>query len=139
MVEKTQHGGFWPALYDPFRQVGTRVAEWFAPASGASVGENGYRIAVEVPGVAEQDLKVDVKDGVLTISGEKKSEREEKGDSWYFSERQYGSFTRSFRLPAEADPDAVNAKLNDGVLEISVGKKSVQAREEGTSVPITRN
>ncbi len=138
MVEKSHASGFWPSLYDPFRQVGSRVAEWFAPASEASVGEDGYTIAIEVPGVEEGDIKVSVEDGVVTVKGEKRSEREEKGDSWYFSERQFGSFSRSFRLPPEADAEAVAASLKEGVLKISIGKKAQPTGNGGTEVPISR-
>ncbi|GGE38053.1 Hsp20/alpha crystallin family protein [Actibacterium pelagium] len=138
MVEKSHASGFWPSLYDPFRQVGSRVAEWFAPASEASVGEDGYNIAIELPGVEEEDIKVSVDDGVVTVKGEKRSEREEKGDSWYFSERQFGSFSRSFRLPPEADPENVAARLKGGVLTLSIGKKAKKSGDGGTEVPIQR-
>lgn len=138
MVEKSHSSGFWPSLYDPFREMGSRVAEWFAPASEASVGEEGYTISIELPGVEEEDIKVSVDDGVVTVKGEKRSEREEKGDSWYFSERQFGSFSRSFRLPPEADAGAINAALKEGVLKISVGKKAQQSGGGETQVPITK-
>ena len=138
MVEKSHASGFWPSLYDPFRQVGSRVAEWFAPASEASVSDDAYVIAVELPGVEEGDIKVSMDDGVVTVKGEKRSEREEKGASWYFSERQFGSFSRSFRLPPEADPEAVSAKLKEGVLTLSIGKKVKKSGNGGTEVPITK-
>jgi HSP20 family protein len=120
MVEKTQSGGFWPNLYDPFRQFGKNVADWFAPASEAATSEDGYRIAIELPGVAESDIDLSVHDGVLTLKGEKRSEKEEKGETWYFSEREYGSFSRSFRLPPDADGAKVDAHMKDGVLTITV-------------------
>lgn len=134
MVEKSHTSGFWPSLYEPFRN---QLAEWFAPASEAKATDNGYTIRIEVPGVDEKDVKVTVEDGVVSVKGEKRAEREEKGDSWYFSERQYGSFSRSFRLPPEADQDSVRADLKEGVLEISVGKRAPSATK-GTEVPITK-
>jgi len=121
MVEKT-HGGFWPSLYDPLARAGARLAEWLSPPSEASSNDGAYHIAVELPGVAEGDITLDVHDGVLTLRGEKKSEREEKGDTWYFSERQFGAFSRSFRLPNDADASGVSAVLKDGVLTSSVPK-----------------
>lgn len=124
MVEKTHTAGLWPALYEPFRNMGTRVAEWLAPASDASSDDSAYRISVELPGVSEKDIDVSVHDGVVSVKGEKTSEREEKGDTWFFSERQYGSFSRSFRLPADADGDKIDAKLKDGVLQITVPKNA---------------
>jgi len=104
--------------------MGRQVADWFAPASEASVDEGSYRVVVELPGVEDKDIEVNVHDGVLTVKGEKKSTREEKGETWYFSERQYGAFARSFRLPPDADAGRVNADLRDGVLTITVAKKA---------------
>lgn len=122
MVEKSHTAGLWPSFYEPFRNFGTRVADWLAPASDASSTEEAYRISVELPGVDEKDIDVSVHEGVVSVSGQKTSEREEKGDTWFFSERQFGSFNRSFRLPADADGDKIEAKLKDGVLAISVPK-----------------
>ena len=137
MVEKSHTTGFWPSLYDPFRQMGARVADWFAPASEASVNGEAYRIALELPGVDEKDIDIGVHDGVVTVKGEKRSEREETGESWYFSERQFGAFSRSFRLPPDADAGAVQADLKEGVLTVTVGKKA-QAPAEGVKVPISK-
>jgi len=124
MVEKTHTSGGWPSVFEPFRTMGRQVADWFAPASEASVDEGSYRVVVELPGVEDKDIEVNVHDGVLTVKGEKKSTREEKGETWYFSERQYGAFARSFRLPPDADAGRVNADLRDGVLTITVAKKA---------------
>lgn len=137
MVEKSSISSFWPSLYEPFRSLGGRLAEWVAPASEASSGEDAYRIAMELPGVAEDDIHLSVEGGVVTVKGEKKTEREEKGDTWYFSERQYGSFARSFRLPADADEAAVKADLKDGVLTVTVPRKAPKPKE-GKRVPIRK-
>lgn len=136
MVEKTTPGSFWPSLYEPFRMMGTRLADWLSPAAEASQTGEGYRIAIELPGVAEDDIHVTVEDGALLIRGEKKSEREEKGDTWYFSERQFGSFSRSFRLPSDADAGGVKAEMKDGVLTVTVPKKPAQ--KTAARVPITK-
>lgn len=130
MVEKSHTTGFWPSLADPFRTMGSKLAEWVAPASEASVKDSAYTIRMELPGVAEGDVDLSVHDGVVTVKGEKKSEREEKGETWYFSERQFGAFSRSFRLPPDADEAAVTAELKDGVLTIGVAKKA-PAEEPG--------
>ena len=122
MVEKSHTSGFWPSLYDPFRQMGERVREWLAPASEASGSDNAYTITVELPGVEEKDIDLSVDDGVVTLKGEKRTEREEKGETWFFSERQYGAFSRSFRLPPDAEAGKVDAHLKDGVLTITVPK-----------------
>ena len=122
MVEKSHTSGFWPSLYDPLARMGERVRDWVAPASEASTNGDAYRIAVELPGVNESDIDVQVHDGVIVLKGEKRTSREEKGETWFFSERQYGAFSRSFRLPPDADEDAVTADLKDGVLTLVVPK-----------------
>lgn len=138
MVEKSHASGFWPSLYDPFRALGARMADWFAPASEASSDEGAYTIRMEVPGVAEKDLELSVHDGVLTVKGEKRTTREEKGETWYFSEREYGSFSRSFRLPPDADDAGVKADLADGVLTVVVAKLKPEAARGARKVAISK-
>ncbi len=138
MVENTQTSGFWPSIYDPFRNLGSRIAEFLNPASEASLTEDSYRIAIELPGVEEKDIEVTTHEGVVTVKGEKKTEREEEGDTWYFSERQYGAFRRSFRLPPDADGGKVAADLKDGVLTINVPKVML-AEPKAERVNITRS
>ena len=137
MVEKTQTSGLWPQFYEPLRNFGTRVAEWLAPASDASSDEGAYRISMELPGVSEKDVDLSVHDGVVTIKGEKSEHREDSGDTWYFSERQYGAFSRSFRLPADADGDRAEAHLKDGVLSVVVPRHGGDAAQ-GRQVEIKR-
>ena len=123
MVETTQTGGLWPSLYEPFRNLGNRLSNWVTPASDASTDEDAYRITLELPGVEEGDIDLTLEDSTLTVTGEKTAEREEKGDTWFFSERQYGSFRRSFRMPGDADLEQVEADLKDGVLTITVPRR----------------
>jgi len=137
MVEKSHTSGLWPAFYEPFRQWGTRMAEWLAPASDARADENAYRITMELPGVAEKEIDISIHDGVVTIKGEKTAEHEEKGDTWFFSERQYGAFSRSFRLPGDADGAGIKADLKDGVLSLTVPKVTPKA-PEATKVRINK-
>lgn len=137
MVEKTPASSFWPSFYEPFRNFGTRLSEWLAPASEASSDDRAYRIAIELPGVDEKDIEITVNDGMVTVKGEKRESREEKGETWYFSERQFGSFSRSFRLPADADQGAVSADLKDGVLTLSVARAAPEAAR-ARKVPIGR-
>jgi HSP20 family protein len=138
MVEKTEHSGFWPSLYDPFRALGARVADWLHPATEASSGDKAYEITMELPGVTDDDVELSVDNGVLTISGEKKTSSERKGDTWYFSERQYGAFRRAFRLPEDADGAAASARMEDGVLHISVPKKALEKPETAKKIEITK-
>jgi HSP20 family protein len=123
MVESNQNAGFWPLIYSPLRNFGSRIADWLSPASDASSNEDAYRITIELPGVSEDNITVTAEGGTLVITGEKSSEREDKGDTWYFSERQYGSFRRSFRLPPDANDSAIDAHMKDGVLSIEVPRK----------------
>ncbi|MFY9210739.1 MAG: Hsp20/alpha crystallin family protein [Aestuariivita sp.] len=137
MVEKSHTSGFWPSLYDPVRQMGERVAKWVAPASEAAGSDDAYRIGVELPGVAEEDIHLSVEDGVVMLKGEKRTEREETGETWFFSEREYGAFSRSFRLPPDADGEKVDAQLKDGVLNITIPKKAPR-KPETAKVPIRK-
>ena len=137
MIEKSNMTGFWPQLYEPLRNFGTRMAEWMAPASDASSDEGAYRITMELPGVEEKDIDLSVNDGVVTVKGEKNTEREEKGETWFFTERQYGAFSRSFRLPADADGDKIEAKLKDGVLSVTIPRRDA-VESSGRKVEIAR-
>jgi HSP20 family protein len=137
MVESSYGAGFWPSLYEPFRKVGTRLAEWLAPASEASSDKDAYRIGIELPGVDLADIHLTLDDGLITVKGEKKTSREEKGDTWYFSERQFGSFSRSFRLPPDADESGVRADMKDGVLTVTIPRKTPQ-KSEGRRVEINK-
>lgn len=138
MVEKTDHAGLWPSLYDPLRAFGARVSDWLTPAAEASGNDDAYDIAMELPGVSEGDIDLTVENGVVTIRGEKKTHEEKKGDSWYFSERQYGAFRRSFRLPEDADGLKASARMKDGVLHVRVPKRPKEPTETAHKVEISR-
>jgi HSP20 family protein len=138
MVESSHKSGHFPSLADQFRNLGSQVADWFAPASEAAVDEKRYRISLEVPGVEEKDIDVSVNEGMVTVTGKKSSEREEKGETWFFSERSYGSFSRSFRLPPDADEKKVDATLKDGLLTINLPKKAGTDAAKGKKVKIKK-
>jgi HSP20 family protein len=124
MVEANQSGRFWPNLYEPLRGLGSRLSEWLSPASEASSNDAAYRISIELPGVAEEDIELTIAGDTLTVSGEKSESREDSGDTWYFSERSYGSFRRSFRLPPDADGEKAEAHSKNGVLEVTVPRRT---------------
>jgi HSP20 family protein len=94
-----------------------------APAVDVSEDEKGYLITVELAGVKKDDVAVEVHENVLSIRGEKKSEREEKKDKTHWLERSYGSFSRSFTLPPTAVAEELKATFKDGVLTIEIPKK----------------
>lgn len=122
MVEKTQSPAWWPNVYEPFRHLGERIADWFAPRAEAKASNAHYEITMELPGVAQKDIDVSLHEGVLTVKGEKRSERKEEGEGYFFSEREYGRFQRTFRLPVDATGDKVAADFSNGVLRITVPK-----------------
>ncbi len=141
MVEKTglspTSHDWWSHLYGPMKQFGQSVAEFFQPNSEAAMTDAFYEISVELPGVSEDAITLEVHDNRLTVTGEKESRHEEKGKSFYFSERTYGRFRRDFRLPADADANNINATHKDGLLEIRVGKTPAE-NKSGKKIKISR-
>jgi len=113
---------FWPGLADPFRTLGSKIADFFQPSADAVNVEDRYEINIELPGVKEDDVDVTFHDHVLTIKGEKRSAHEEKTKSFYFSERTYGAFQRTFRLPDDIESNDISANFKDGVLTVAVPK-----------------
>ncbi len=94
--------------------------EAWKPAIDIKEEAGKLTIKADLPGVKKEDMKVNISDDILTLEGEKKEEKEEKKEGYYHSERAYGKFARSIRLPEGAKLDAVNAQFNNGVLEITV-------------------
>src|SRR5512135_1131995 len=97
-------------------------AEW-SPAVDVSETPEAVTVKAEVPGLDPKDIDISLVGDVLTIKGEKKSEREEKKENYHLVERSYGSFSRSLRLPAAVDIDQIDAKYDKGVLTITCPKK----------------
>jgi HSP20 family protein len=97
--------------------------ELLAPALDLNETDGEYVITVELPGVCKEDVTVEMTEGVLTVRGQKKSEREEKKERSRWVERSYGSFSRSFMLPANATPDRIDASYKDGILTLRIGKR----------------
>ena len=125
MVEKSHTAGSLPNLYEPLKNLGQKLSDWFAPASEASVSQETYDIVMELPGVKDEDIDVSVHDGNLVVRGEKRAHHEESTRTYFFSEREYGAFQRTFRLPPDADQAAINATYDDGILTVRIGKRSV--------------
>lgn len=97
------------------------MAEW-APLVDITEDEKEFLIKAELPEVRKEDVKVTVEDGVLTLTGERKMEKEEKGRKHHRIERSYGMFTRSFTLPETTDAGKVSAEFKDGVLTVRLPK-----------------
>lgn len=125
------------ALFDGFvSDFGepTRALEAFNPSIDVKENDKEIRITAELPGVEENDVEISVSGDALTIKGEKKEEREEKGEERYRLERSYGAFRRSFSLPAEVDPDKATAHFAKGVLTVTLPKTAQAAKTKKIEV-----
>jgi HSP20 family protein len=144
MSALTKFRPFRGSVWDPFREIGDlenrlekyfgkspgpgnggkeamSVAEW-APVVDITEDAREYLVKAELPEIKKEDVKVSVENGELSISGERKFEKEEKGKKYHRIERSYGSFLRSFTLPGTTDATKVNAEFKDGVLTIHLPK-----------------
>jgi len=110
------------------------VSQWL-PLVDITENEKEYLIKVELPEVKKDDVKVTVESGVLTISGERKFEREDKDKKYHRIERSYGSFTRSFSVPDDAEDSQVSAEFKEGVLTVHLAK-SEKARPKSVEVKV---
>src|SRR5579871_6885824 len=112
-----------PGLFHfPFRFAPLASEANWLPAAEMTDTDAEYLITAEVPGLKKENLKVEYADGVLTVSGEKKEEQKKEDSRYYFCDRSYGMFQRSFTFPVDVDPDKVVASMKDGVLQIHVPK-----------------
>lgn len=126
--------GRFPARSEPAREL-LATADW-APSVDITETDSAYMIKGEIPGVNREDVKVNIENGLLTISGERKQEKEEKNKKFHRIERSYGSFMRSFRLPDNIDDEAVKAEFKDGMLNVTL-PKSTQPRNKAISVTVS--
>ena len=94
------------------------------PAVDFSDTDKAYEIAAELPGIEEKNVEVKVANGVLTIKGERRGEKEEKNKEYYLRERNIGSFERAFQLPEGVDADKIEANFAKGVLTVTLPKKA---------------
>ena len=110
----------WPSFRWPwFERLRTAEEAWF-PETDVFEKDNRLFAKIDLPGMKKEDVKVEVTDGQLAISGERKREAEEKGEQFYRCEREYGSFYRAVPLPEGVKTEDVKATFTDGVLEVSV-------------------
>ena len=103
------------------RETGTPV---FAPVADVLEDSDKFTISLEIPGVNEKDLNVTLEGNVLTVRGERQFSNENKGKNFQRMERAYGSFARSFTLPAIVDPNSIAANYHNGVLELQLTKRA---------------
>jgi HSP20 family protein len=122
------------AKVDPFRDLRTFEDEFdrlmgrafsrdtWLPALDVKESSDRFEVTVDLPGLEPKDVNVTFEEGMLTISGKRQFQEEDKGDSWHRIERGFGTFARSIRLPQTADPERIEASFDKGVLRVSVPK-----------------
>jgi len=128
-------GGFWRS---PFRRSLFDVAPYWrteptwpsAPVVDIAETEKGYEITAELPGMDEKNIEVKLADGVLSIKGEKREEKEEKKKDYYLSERSFGSFQRAFQVPEGVDSGKIEATFSKGVLTVTLLKSAEAHKAE---------
>lgn len=101
------------------------IAPRFTPAVDLHEIDDVYLISVDLPGVSEKDIKIDVSNGRLTISGERTQQKREQGKGFRRFERNYGRFERAFQLPQDVNQEKIQARLENGVLEVLIPKSEV--------------
>ena len=105
------------------------MGEWL-PSLDISDTKNELVVKAEVPGMDAKDIDISLSDGMLTIKGEKKQEKEEKETNYHLIERSYGSFLRSVNLPGEVQGDKISASYKDGILKITLPKSEEAKKKE---------
>lgn len=103
------------------RSLNTKGADW-APRVDISETDAEFCIKADVPGIKREDVKINIEDHILSISGENKQEKEEKGEKFHRVERFYGSFRRSFTLPENVNEEKIEANFKDGLLTLTIPK-----------------
>jgi HSP20 family protein len=126
---------FWDSFFDiETKKRGDDVRSWF-PSLDVSETKNEIVVKAEVPGMDPKDIDISLSDGVLSIRGEKKQEREEKEEDYHLVERNYGSFARTVALPKEVNHDKINASYKNGVLKV-VLPKSEEAKKKEVKIKV---
>jgi len=110
-------------LFEDFLGETPRPAVRYAPAVDVSENDDEYVVTAEIPGAKAEDVTVELHEGVLTLRGEKRSERDERREHARYVERVFGTFSRSFALPQNANPEKVDASFRDGVLTLRIPKR----------------
>jgi HSP20 family protein len=130
------HNRFNRLFDDPFFRVGQMdddggMGLW-NPAVDLYEKDDHFMIKAELPGVDKKDIKIDLQDRLLTLSGERTYDNEVKEENYYRRERSYGKFQRAFTLPADVDSDKIKAEFKDGVLQIEVPKPEEKKAKQVT-------
>lgn len=110
------------SFFDAPVSAGEGVGRRWLPAMDLVEADDHYVLRADLPGLSHDDVQIEVEDDVLTVSGERKAEHEQRGEGYHRLERSYGSFSRSLTLPEGVDPEAVQASFDRGVLEVRIPK-----------------
>lgn len=102
----------------------------FNPQIDMSEDDKSVKVKAELPGMSDKDIDINLSKDALTIKGQKKEEKEEKGEQTYYAERSFGSFTRVIPLPTEVNPDKAEANFSNGILTISMPKMHEEKKEQ---------
>jgi HSP20 family protein len=108
-------------VFDAFFGQTDQARRWVPPVDLVEA-EDHFVLRADLPGLSEGDVNIEVQDGTLTISGERKAEHEQREKGWYRIERAFGRFSRSLSLPDGVDPDRIQASFSHGVLEVRIPK-----------------
>lgn len=118
------------------RPEGGLAVEW-SPRCDMTESDGQTVLHVELPGVDQKDMEVEVREGVLTVRGEKRSEKKEEEKGRVYSERFFGSFERSVTLPPDVDESKISAQLRNGVLEVRFPKAAAASKPEAKKITIS--
>ena len=118
---QTEMNRLFNTVFDGPTPSGATMRRWMPAMDLVESGED-FVLRADLPGMSEDDVNIELEDSTLTISGERKSEHESKGEGFYRVERATGAFSRSLTLPKGVDPEAVSARFDRGVLEVRIPK-----------------
>ena len=125
----------WPFTRGSSPTSALALGDW-NPRVDISESDKGYEVRADIPGVRKEDLKVTLHDGVLTLQGERHQETRDDDERLHRVERSYGSFSRSFHLPDDADGAAMSASAKEGQLTVSVPRKGPSPKDEAIHIPV---
>ncbi|MGA7145359.1 MAG: Hsp20/alpha crystallin family protein [Desulfobacterales bacterium] len=119
--------------FSPMARDDAKLSLWdWHPVVDVYDNDENIVIKAELPGIDKKDINIDVKDGVLTLKGDRSWDNEVKKDKYYRRERSFGRFERAFQLPVDVDPGKISADYNDGILKISIPKPEEQKPKQIT-------
>lgn len=123
--------------FEPKTLTDAALPGFFRPQIDVSGDDNRYEISLDVPGLSESDLTLEVKDDILTIKGQKEERSEDKDKHYYRIERSYGLFQRTLALPDDANADEIKASLDKGVLKLEIPRRAALAKEDVKRISIS--